>query len=65
MREHYRVALLLADGARIRPACRVSGCDWEGQAHVYKPAAEYERTIHQRWHAARTAKTIPSRTATS
>ncbi|WP_433382734.1 hypothetical protein [Streptosporangium sp. CA-115845] len=56
---HYRVALLLTNGARIRPVCRVPGCDWRGHAHVAKPAAEHERTIHQAWHAAKAAPSRP------
>lgn len=53
------VALVLANGARIRPVCRTSGCPWRGQAHRTQKAAQHERAIHHAWHVVQAVSSRP------
>lgn len=48
--ERIMIALLLANGGRVRPVCRTAGCRWRGQAHTTRDAAERERARHRRTH---------------
>lgn len=47
-----RVALIMTNGARVQPECRENRCDWTGEHHVRRLAAERERDVHIGWHIA-------------
>ncbi|GIH91982.1 hypothetical protein ACFFMN_33760 [Planobispora siamensis] len=44
------IALLMANGGRIRPVCRTGDCAWRGGAWSSRWLAERERTVHRIHH---------------